>query len=132
MPDTEQKKGRGRPRKSGDPQNTASLFDADGNVSEALTDTYADIDCNIGEDLQGGQGTVEGGGGFTIADRMEYCAKLARGAKSESVRLQAMIKYSELEREQREAEGAGDIGAELLAVIALVKDETPGEVVQNV
>lgn len=133
MEDMQHKKGRGRPKKDNDPQNTPLLFSSDDELSLDVIDTYDGFDADGTGQESRQVGTVEGGRAlFTIADRMEQCARLARRAKSESVRLQAMIKYSELEREQREAQGAGDIGEELLCLLAQVKGERPGKVVQDV
>jgi hypothetical protein len=119
---------RGRPKKDTDPQKTAPLFSEQSSISQEESIGYDDI--LSGDDYDGeiGEGTVmEGGGGFSIADRMAVCARLARSSKSEQVRLNATIKYSELERELRLEQGDTDLGEEMLAFLQLVRDQTAGE-----
>ncbi len=124
----EQENRRGRPRKESDPQGTAALFLEDNTVNPLIANTYGDAGGYEARGDNTGPGTVLGGdGGFSLEDRLKGCADLARTADSETVRLQAMIKYSELERQLRVERGEGDIPTELAAFLRLVKEETPGE-----
>lgn len=128
MDGNEGKTRRGRPRRDIDPENTAPLFMPDNSVSDVFADTYDNQAKMDGGARPGHDGTVRGGRDlFSLESRMEECAALAKSADSESVRLQALIKYSELERQLRLERGDVDRGAELIAFIELIKAETPGE-----
>lgn len=123
---------RGRPRKDSDPQKTGALFDAENVASLELSIGYEDNTGDTSGDTWEYDGTVQGGGaGFSIEDRMRACATLARTSKSEQVRLNAVIKYSELERELRLEQGGEDLGEELAALLAQVKGKTLGQLVQE-
>lgn len=123
-------KGPGRPKKDNDPSRTAPLFEGNNVASDLFSDTYDENE--LLDQLEGEytDGPVLGGGaGFTLEDRMQACARLARAGKTESVRLQAIIKYSELERQLKVEEGGEDLGEEMAAFLAMVREKTPGEMV---
>lgn len=127
----------GRPPKDIDPENTTPLFLPDGSVNPVVSTPYDDNQFPAGDDRQVEPGTVRGGdardgaGLWSLEERMRACAELARSAESESVKLQANIKYSELEKQWQAARGETDIGAELAAVLVAVRDLPPGAVVQD-
>jgi len=123
---------RGRPKKDIDPSGTESLFLGDNTVNPILVDTYDESEDMGGENEPDRAGTVGGAGGFSLADRMAMCAELAARGKSEQVRLNAVIKYSELEKQLAAETGGGDIGEELCAFLELIKGQTPGELAGSV
>ena len=126
---------RGRPRKD----KSGALFMNDNSVNPMITDSWEESEVSGGDGNHDGQGTVMEGGaedmdfqGFSVEARMAACAKLARTGRTDAVRLQAIIKYSELERQQRAELGEADLGEECLAFIRMVKASSPAEMVQEV